>query len=264
MTMNSTESGIVSCPDVRTAGDFMAMYADWLFSSGSTCIRLEKNLKRIASSLGVGMEMFIMPRHIQITVTRDEQIFTSVVAINERPISFDLNTRLSKLSWDMADGHIGFGEARKELHDIIESRSVCSPFAPLLASLANAAFCRLFGGDAVAMAIVFVATYVGLTLKGLMSRRGVDVRITVMVCAFVSSVLAASDMLFSLGTTPEVAIGTSVLYLVPGIPFINAFCDMIDRHYICAFGRLMNAVVLTCCLSAGLCAGMFAMNVSMF
>ena len=60
------------------------------------------------------------------------------------------------------------------------------------------------------------------------------------------------------------ALGTSILYLVPGIPFLNSFSDMICRHYVCALGRFMDAVILTCCLSAGLCAGMALMDAGMF
>ncbi len=56
--------------------------------------------------------MCILPRHIQITVMRGNEIYTSVVAINERPVNYDVNTRLSRLSWDMADGRTGFDEAQ--------------------------------------------------------------------------------------------------------------------------------------------------------
>ena len=37
----------------------------------------------------------------------------------------------------------------------------------------------------------------------------------------------------SLGSTPDIAIATSILYLVPGIPFLNGFSDMIAGHYTC-------------------------------
>lgn len=75
---------------------------------------------------------------------------------------------------------------------------------------------------------------------------------------------ACAGGITGLGLTPEIAVATSVLYLVPGIPFINSFCDLIDRHYICAYGRAMHAIVLVCCLSFGLCAGMALMHVPMF
>ena len=85
-----------------------------------------------------------------------------------------------------------------------------------------------------------------------------------LLCAFGSAVIGATGALFGLGATPYTALGTSVLYLVPGIPFLNSFSDLIYRHYLCALSRFMDAVVLTCCLSAGLCAAMLLMRTGMF
>ncbi|MDE5689172.1 MAG: threonine/serine exporter family protein, partial [Duncaniella sp.] len=73
-----------------------------------------------------------------------------------------------------------------------------------------------------------------------------------------------TDALFHLGQTPEIAIGNSVLYLVPGIPFLKSVRDMLAGHYICSFSRFMHAMILTGCLSIGLCGGMMMMNIGMF
>ncbi|WP_290451779.1 threonine/serine exporter family protein, partial [uncultured Duncaniella sp.] len=177
---------------------------------------------------------------------------------------FDMNTRLSELSWAIADGRIGFEDAHAEMADIVEGDSQNEWLVLLLASVANASFCRLFGGDAVAMVVVFIATLAGYYLKQILLDKGWDVRAVFMACSFVSSVLGATGILFSLGNTPFIALGTSVLYLVPGIPLLNSFSDMLYRHYVCAFSRFVDAVVLTCCLSIGLCGGMMFMNVGMF
>lgn len=255
-----------SDPTPRCLCDFLAEYASWLFGSGTTCIRLEKNVERMAARAGMSVRLSILPRHIHIWVrgAGHDDSAASLVEAAERPVSFDINTRLSRLSWEYADGRISFDEMTARFDSIIHRRGT-NPWAVLvLASLANAAFCRLFGGDFVAMAVVFAATLAGFSLKQTLAERHVDVRVIFIVCSFVSAVLAASDGLFSLGSTPDIALGTSILYLVPGIPFINSFSDMLDRHYICAFGRLMNAVVLTACLSIGLCCGMMLMHTGMF
>ena len=254
-------------PSAADVCAFLSDYAGWLFGVGSTCIRLEKNVERMARRFGMDVELSILPRHLHITVADPSSgvIVTSVKSIYlRRGISFAINTRLSRLSWDVADGKTDFEGARREFDAIVASPAANPWAVAVLASLANASFCRLFGGDAVAMAVVLAATFAGFIIKQMMTERHVDVRVVVTVCSFVSAVLAAADGLFGLGSTPEVAIGTSVRYLVPGIPFINSLCDMLDRHYICALGRLMDAVVLTCCLSVGLCAGMLLMNVGMF
>ena len=251
---------------VTEMGAFLADYCSALFTSGSTCIRLEKNVTRIAEAYGMTVEITILPRHIHLTV-RDRafhEVMTVITSIGEGPISFDLNTRLSTLSWQIADGKICFEEAREVFHRLVHTPYKNAFNLPFIVSCANASFCRLFGGDWTAMAVVFVATFLGYVLKILLTEKDVDYRLTVVACAFLSSVLAAGDGLFGLSSTPDISVATSVLYLVPGIPFINSFSDMLDRHYICAFGRLMNALVLTFCLSFGLGLGMLLMGVNMF
>ncbi len=245
---------------------FLSEYSAWLLGSGATSIRLEKNVRRMAKSLDCEAEMTILPRHIHMTVSSVDksECYTYIIATHPMPISFNINTKLSRLSWEMADEGLGFAEVQQRFRKIIKTPPTNKYTVLFLAACANAAFCRLFTGDWAAVGIVFMSTLAGFYLKQVLSEYKVDVRLIFIICAFVSSVLASTATLFSIGHTPEIAVGTSVLYLVPGIPFLNSFSDMLDGHYICAFGRFMNALVLTCCLSVGLCAGMMMMNLSMF
>lgn len=253
-------------PDVAQVSAFLAEYGAWLLGSGATCIRLEKNVGRIAAAWGAEADMSIMPRHIHLSVRGMDggEPVISVVATRVMPVDYDINTRLSRLSWDIADGRAGYAQARAAMRRVLSARGAGAFSVMVLVSLANAAFCRLFGGDGPAMAIVMVATMAGMWLKGRMLSAGIDSRAVWFVCAFVSSVLGSTGLLFPFGTAPHVALATSVLYLVPGILFLNSFSDMLYRHYICAFSRFADALVLTCCLSAGLCAGMALMQAGMF
>lgn len=266
MKVNETKAPSEAAPSVGDVASFLSEYASWLLGCGATCIRLEKNMNRMAAAYDCDLAMSILPRHIHLTLfdRRNCESATSVVTTKRTPISFNINTRLSRLSWRVADHKESFDDARRLMERIVSNDPQNRWVMMLLASLANASFCRLFGGDPIAMAIVFAATFAGLWLKGVMMRHKFDARLVWFVCAFVSSVLGATDSLFSLGTTPDVALGTSVLYLVPGIPLLNSFSDMLYRHYICAFSRFTDAMILTCCLSAGLGMGMMLMNASMF
>lgn len=245
---------------------FLARYSAWLLGSGATCIRLVTNVKRIAHAFGKEVELTVMPRHINVSVYEADrsEMITAIEAVPETHISYNTNTQLSNLSWEIADGKISFARAIERFDYIISHDTQNRWLLILLVAIANASFCRLFGGDFIAMAIVAIATVAGYYLKQTLLSAKIDVRIVFIICAFVSSILGATDGLFSLGTTPATAIGTSVLYLVPGIPFLNSFSDMLYRHYICAYSRFADAVVLTCCLSLGLCAGMLLMHVGMF
>lgn len=245
---------------------FLSEYAAWLLGSGATSIRLEKNVHRMAESMDCKAEMTILPRHIHMTVflADHSDSYTYIIATHPMPISYNINTLLSRLSWSMADFHMTLSEARREFGKIINTSPEEKWKVLLLASCANAAFCRLFTGDWIAVGIVFLSTLAGFYVKQVMTEKKIDVRLMFIVCAFVSSVLASASALFGIGTTPDIAVGTSVLYLVPGIPFLNSFSDLLEGHYILAFGRFMHAIILTCCLSLGLCGGMLFMNLSMF
>ena len=243
-------------------GDFLSVYATWLWGCGATCIRLEKNVKRMAQALGVDIDMSIMPTHVYATIWNHDksECYTVVRKMHKSAISFDVNTQLSKLSWDLADGRCNFEQA-KRMSERIKQTPTANPWLVLLlASAANASFCRLFGGDAVAMLLVFVSTLCGFRIKQVMLADKMDVRVAFVGASFFSAVISAGGHLFNWGNTPEIALASSVLYLIPGIPYINAVSDMLDGHYICAFSRLMDGIVLTACLSLGLCCGLVIMS----
>ena len=61
--------------------------------------------------------------------------------------------------------------------------------------------------------------------------------------------------MFHCTDTPDIALGTSVLYLVPGIPYINSVSDLIHGHLLCCISRFIEASVLTACLGIGLSVG---------
>lgn len=255
-----------STPESREVCLFLSEYCGRLLGHGATCLRMEKNVKRIADAYGKQAEITISPRHVHISVLSNDkpEIVTAIGSSAPCATSFDMITRLSRLSWEIADDHVDLRSAWMKFRRISAGDRQNQWLVTILVSFANMAFCRLFGGDAVAMCVVWCATFAGYCMKRYMMRRHVDIRLVVMICAFVSSVLGATDYLFSLGETPALAVGTSILYLVPGVPFLNSFSDMLSRYYICSFSRFMDAVVLTVCLSVGLCAAMAIMKVGMF
>lgn len=250
-----------------SAATFISRYASSLLGYGATCIRLEKNVGRIADAFGLKVDMTIMPRHIHLYFSDKETgcgYRSVMVATPHTPVSFEAITDLSRLSWEIADRHKDLSQAEQRFSEIINHTGSSRWAVTGLVSCSNAAFCGIFGGDIFAMAVVAAATFAGFWLKGVLLARKYDLRPVMFVCALISSILGSTDSLLSVGTTPAIAIGTSVLYLVPGIPFLNSFSDFVYRHYLCSFYRLADAAVLTCCLSAGLCAGMALMNTGMF
>ena len=251
---------------MRGIASFLAEYAALLLGCGSTCIRIEKNTKRIAEAFEVNLDIFIMPAHVSVSVWSSDR--KGAVMAQRKTArggrSFDLNTRLSQLSWEIAVYNLDLPTAVAHFESIKATKPTGKWEVLILTSLANSAFCRLFGGDWFAMLIVLVSTLAGYRLKQIMLEDGCDIRLTFLCASFFSASISAGGHIFNIGTTPELAIGTSVLYLIPGVPYINSVSDMIYRHYLCAFSRFLDAAVLTACLSAGLCVGMLILGLRWF
>lgn len=251
---------------IRQAAAFLADYASLLSGCGATCIRIEKNTCRMADAFGLGSDISIMPTHVYVSVWGKDATDTCVAVRKTAGsgISFNLNARLSRLSWEVADNHLDISTAVERFERIRKTKPTDKWEVLILTSLANASFCRLFGGDATAMLIVLASTLAGYRLKQIMLEDKRDVRLTFLCASFFSAVLSAGGHIFNISATPEIALGTSVLYLIPGVPYINSVSDILYRHYLCAFSRFADAVVLTACLSAGLCAGMLILGLEWF
>ena len=119
-----------------------------------------------------------------------------------------------------------------------------------MTGLANASFCRLFGGDWLSMGIVLTSTITGMFLKQQMSKEGINPYLVFIVSAFVASLCSSSSLIFD--TTSEIALATSVLYLVPGVPLINGVIDIVEGYILTGCARLIHALLLILCIATGL------------
>ena len=232
--------------------DFLADYASFLAGCGVHTARVHRNTKRIGEAWGYEVELSSFFRSLILTV-RDPstgQSFTRDAHIPELPVSFALNADLSALSWRVVDDGLDVGEANRQLQTMKQHRRLPLWLMTLLIALAGGAFCRIFGGDVVAMGFVALGTLAGYSLRTFLSRRGVNIYVTVFLCALASSLIASMALMWS--GTPEVALATAPLFLVPGVALINGIIDILDGHILTGIARLVSAALLIACLSVGL------------
>ena len=65
-----------------------------------------------------------------------------------------------------------------------------------------------------------------------------------------ASMYASVALMFD--TTSEVALATSVLFLIPGVPLINGVIDIVEGHVLIGCSRLIGALLLILCIAVGL------------
>ena len=249
--------------ELKRKSIFLRDYTTELYASGATTIRIEKNLGRIAEQWHTKADFSVLPTCIVLNLwdENEEKSYTVTGKIPADRINFNTVSDLSSLSWKVVEEDLDVCKATARFRDVLEKKRLNPWLVLVLVGLANASFCELFGGDLISMLIVFIATIDGFFLKQKLPAKGVDFRIVIVLAACLSAVIACSGFVFGWGKTPEIALATSVLYFVPGIPFCNAVCDLIYGHYICCISRFLHAVIITVCLSLGLCIAFGLLNI---
>ena len=124
---------------IQELSNFLLDYATTLMAVGSHTSRIVKNVTRIAESFGFGVDMTIFQRNITMTVKHSEDY------------SFRTIADLSALSWQAYVHHPGLHELQLRVNTIVNTPRMSRWMVLLLVACANAAFCRLFGGDPNAM-----------------------------------------------------------------------------------------------------------------
>lgn len=235
---------------------FLAEYASTLMAVGAQTSRIQLNTVRMARSFGYHTNLLIFPKTLSITLL-DAEHNRSYTYIKKTPgmaLNFKVNMKLSALSWRTFDQKLPLDELWRMFKKIVKEKRESPWLVLLLVSLANACFCRLFDGNLTSMAIVFAATLVGFFIRQQLTRRGVNHLAVFVTCAFVSTMIGVTDFLYFHGGTEDISLGTSMLYLVPGVPLINGVMDIVDGHALDGIARLTNACLLIICIALGLSA----------
>ena len=238
---------------VNYIADFISRYVTHMLGAGVHTSRVVRNSKRIGEALGTEVRIHTSQKTATLTVCEKggSTMSTRVLDIPGFPISFEWNADLSALSWAAYDNDMSLEAIRHKFDELISKPKINPWFVLFMVGLANASFCRLFGGGVWAMLIVFTSTLVGFFTRQHLTRRGVNHYIVFIVSAFVASLCASSAL--SLGIeSAEIALATSVLYLVPGVPLINGVIDITDGHIQIGISRLVNALMLIVCIAIGM------------
>ena len=155
-------------PDIQILTNFLAEYTTAMVSAGTYTARVEKCVDRIAKHYGYDVSVTIFVKYFTISVMDSQDNSLRRTYVRKIPlgqVSFNRISELSSLSWQILDDGLSLDEAKESFEGVISVSANKFASSLILISLANAAFCRLFGGDAGSVVCIFFATLVGYTLK---------------------------------------------------------------------------------------------------
>ena len=131
----------------------------------------------------------------------------------------------------------------------------------LMVALACASFSYLYGADIWAFSITFISSALAMFIRQELTKRRFMLIITFGITAFIATLLSSTSLLFDLTTTPNVVFAASVLLLVPGFPFVTSFLDGFKGYLSMAWGRWLQASLLTIATCMGIVLALSVLNI---
>ena len=94
--LNTPPAGAAEMPSPKEACIFLSDYASWLLGCGATCIRIEKNVRRMAGRWNMEPEMTIHDFRVVEGPTHTNVIFDAVVPFGFRLTDKEVEEKIRK------------------------------------------------------------------------------------------------------------------------------------------------------------------------
>lgn len=143
----------------------------------------------------------------------------------------------------VARGEVSTAALDSEIERIKALATPYNRWVMIVAAACTAAFfSQIPGGDWGAFGIAFVAAGVGQFLRSLLQARRLAVAPVTLVCGVLSACIACIGLRLGLSRIAPATLIASVIYMVPGLPLINGFVDMVSHKYLfVGLERIANA-----------------------
>ena len=233
-----------------------------LSTGGANTRRVLINTTRIAEALNYHCDSFYSYSAILITVydnaTKEKE--TIVKSIPYHGVNFNAISDISILSWRVLERKPPIEVIEREVAYIKQKSHYNMYLMWFFVSLAGGSLAYIFGGDNhnsyLEMGISFLATLTGLAGRRLLQLRKFNVFICWAWAAFVSVSVVNAFRLMGVEEYKN-ALAACVLWLIPGVPLINGFIDMLTGYMVSGMAKLAYALGLIFMISIGFYLSLF-------
>jgi len=240
--------------DIREIGEILLEIGSLLMSCGATTNRIRTTVDRIAESFACSADLLITNRALTLSLSSDdhEQTFHKLKRTSPHGVNYRIVSGISRMSWRVVQEKWNLSQIKNELERLISLPLYPRILLLTLVALSGSAFCRLFGGNYLEMLITFVATFTGLFVRQEATKLQFNQYLCVFFASLAASLISGLFKKFGHGFTMDHAFSASVLFLVPGVPLINSFSDLIDGNILNGMVRGIHGLLISFAIALGL------------
>lgn len=236
-----------------------------LLSCGTGAWRVRSSMNTIAEALGLVCSADIGLTSIEYTCFDGKYAFSQTLTLVTTGVNTSKLNRLEHFTAEFTEAscHLSGEQIHAQLDEIEQIHGLYSPaMLGLAAALACGAFTFLLGGGWVEMLLAFCGAGVGNAIRCKLMKHHLTLFLCIIAsvasaCLVYAGCLRLAEILFAVNTQHEAGYVCSMLFIIPGFPFITSGIDMAKLDMRSGLERMSYSVMIV--LVAALAAWLMAL-----
>lgn len=226
-----------------------------LMESGADTDRTVRDMLRAAVFMGIPKERIhqhVMYTTLMLNINDGKHSYTEFRKCVTHGVNMTTLSAVSKLTWRALAQNYSLQEYERQLDHI---RSLARHYPVWLtafgAGAACGGFCKLFGGSWLDFLLTAVCAMLGFWIRKYCAGYGINTYTVIAITSFATTTLAWSTQFLtgSLNWYPLIA---CTLFLVPGIPLINAVDDLVNNFVVSGMTRAIHTLLVVGSMTFGI------------
>lgn len=248
--------------DIEEFGNLLLRIGTALMCSGASAARTRMITDRIAETFHMKADLFITHRALSLTVI-DPETKNNYSRIKRSPpqgVNYTIVSGISRMSWSIRENNWSLQQVDNEVTRLETAPRHNQLLTLSAVGLADACFCYFIDGTLPAMGVSFLATFVGLFVRQEAHHHRFNPYVCIFLASFTATLIAGLFRVIYPEGGFEPAFSSCVLFLIPGVPLINAFTDMLDGNILNGMIRGMNGLIMAFSIALGMILSIMIYN----
>ncbi len=210
--------------------------------------RIVRTMTRTAAYVGIfGDQLHIHVTYttLMVSVSVGHYNMTKLQKCYQHNVDMNIISEVSKLTWQAIEKDYSVEQFEKMLTRLEGKKSKYDTFIINLgAALACGGVGKMFGCDLVAALYTALAAFIGFFIRNQCGKLGINAYMGIVISSFAATSVAYFTHFLPGSTTPWYPLLACAIFIVPGVPLINAIEDMLDTFITAGMTRAMNTILM--------------------
>ena len=268
--MNETKEHVLTHPfsQIIYKMHLILLVARTMMENGADSDRTSQYIMRSAAYMGIPAEnvsCHISYTTIMLNIKDEERTYTRFSKCRTHRVNMLVLSAVSRMIWRAMRDAWSLELFEREMEALEKRKSPYSGFLTALgAGFACAGSCALFGCDLAAFFLTALCAFLGFYVRRFCNEHGFNVYAGIAIAAFTATLAAVLLQDLGLSATPMLPVVACTLFIVPGVPLINAANDLLNHFITSGMTRAFDTLLIVCSTAFGMAIALRLGHVSSF